>query len=579
MFEFNCLQKEYVCPRGALRAGQNVRFFCRAGDAARVRIVCAPEDGKEATYEMQKEPDGFSITLSFERIGLWFYRFEAILPDGSFRFIGRGDDGSAVVGDWLPRWQFTVYAADFTTPDKYAGGIMYQIFPDRFARVSDERPAAAVKGERTFHRDLRDLPCRYGEGGGTDFYGGSLEGVRRKLPYLRSLGVDILYFNPVFESAENHRYSTSDYLSLDPWLGSEAEFVAFCDEAHKMGFSVLLDGVFSHTGADSVYFNKYGHYGTGGAYRDPRSPYAAWYDFEEYPDGYACWWGFPNLPNVRETDPSYLSFITGKDGVLEHWQRRGADGWRLDVADELPDRFLEALRDRVKTQDPDALIIGEVWENAVRKVSYGARRRFLLGHQCDSVMNYPWRTAIIDLLKDGDTALFAARVREICDDYPAPVLNVLMNLLSSHDRERILTALGAPRVPDAAQPGYRLPRAEYLQARELAMKAAMLQFTLPGIPCIYYGDEIGMQGFKDPWNRAFFAEWEADETLLAFYRSLGALRQKYRTEFTQEIDIRETRGGRLVYTRGSICVCFNADPPGEVLLSSPDGTLMIAKLS
>ncbi|MBQ6947164.1 MAG: glycoside hydrolase family 13 protein, partial [Clostridia bacterium] len=384
MIFFESRNIECKRPFGAVKSGEEITLTFRVRqDVAvkEVRFVLQKDGGSEHPYPMTDKGEGkYELCLSLTEIGLYFYRFEVIRADGSFLFVGRGEKGRAVVGDWLPRWKLTVYHADFDTADKWKGGVMYQIFPDRFARCSDQRPAAVGPGTRYFHTDTADTPYDYTDPtrpGGKDYFGGSIEGVREKLPYLKELGVTVIYFNPVFESGENHRYSTADYMKIDPYFGTEEGFVSFCAAAKEQGIEVILDGVFSHTGADSVYFNKENYYDTLGAYNSPDSPYYSWYQFEKYPDRYAGWWGFQNLPNVNETDPAYLEFITGEQGVLSHWQGKGASGWRLDVADELPDAFLEALRRRVKAEDPDSLIIGEVWEHAVEKHSYGARRRFL----------------------------------------------------------------------------------------------------------------------------------------------------------------------------------------------------------
>ncbi len=588
MVFFESRNEEYKTPFGAVKCGERVTF--RMGVAKEIAVkevhfVLEKDGGAEVVHSMSpKGENRFELELTPKEIGLYFYRFEVVRADGSFLFVGRGEKGKAVVGDWLPRWKLTVYAADFAVADKWKGGVMYQIFPDRFARVSDTRPDGGV-GERYFHSDTAEQPYDYtsdpARPGGKDYYGGSIAGVMEKLPYLQELGVSVIYFNPVFESSENHRYSTGDYRSIDPWFGTEEEFSALCAKAREMGIEILLDGVFSHTGADSIYFNKDGHYGEGGAFHDPDSPYRSWYQFEEYPNRYAGWWGFQNLPNVNETDPAYLEYITGEGGVLAKWQGAGAAGWRLDVADELPDAFLEALRTRVKREDADSLIIGEVWEHAVEKHSYGARRRFLLGRQCDSVMNYPWREAIIQLLKTGKVTAFAEAVQTLWEDYPRPALDSLMNILSTHDTVRILTVLGIGDLPRKLQAQFRLSPEQRALAEQKLRLAALLQFTLPGIPCIYYGDEVGMEGFADPYCRAFF-EWErANGALHDFYVRLGQLRRAYRTDFGGDFRLLMAEGGVLHFARGDgigVVVNFSDESvqvQGEILLStSPEERLL-----
>ncbi len=238
----------------------------------------------------------------------------------------------------------------------------------------------------------------------------------------------------------------------------------------------------------------------------------------------------------------------------------------------------EALRRRVKQSDPEALIIGEVWENAVQKISYGARRRFLLGRQCDSVMNYPWREAIIQLIRTGNVSAFAESVQTLCEDYPPPVLDVLMNVLSTHDSVRIITALGCEQeVPNEEKGTFRLSEAALDTARFRLRLAAVLQFTLPGIPSIYYGDEIGMQGFADPYNRAFYDEAHADGALRAFYGKLGEIRKEHRDDFGKRIEFCQASEGVLHYRRGNVGIwmCFgvpHAAPSQKSLLDVFDSS-------
>ncbi len=583
MVYFESRNIKYKDPFGALRAGEKCTFLVEvdASVAPReVRLVIRQDSGAAVTYPMQPmgETEGrrqFVLQWSADKEDLYFYRFEVIKEDGLFFFVGRGEDAKAVVGDWLAEWSLTVYAADFLAPKDLAGGVMYQIFPDRFARKDDEIPAANVKGTRYFHYDTREAPWGFSDPahpGGKDFFGGSLVALEEKLDYLQSLGCTVLYLNPVFESSENHRYSTADYRNIDPWFGNNEQMCKFLAAAKQKGIRVIFDGVFSHTGDDSIYFNKYRHYAGEGAYNSTESPYYSWYDFRRFPDDYAGWWGFTTLPNVNETDPSYLSFITDpEDGVLSFWQKMGVGGWRLDVADELPDLFLEKLRSTVKSVDADAYIVGEVWENAVEKVSYGARRRFILGKQCDSVMNYPWRAAILALLREKDAAAFAEEILKVCEGYPAPALHTLMNILSTHDTMRIITTLGDLHKPERRTPEAPLSGQDYQDARDKLIIAAALQFMLPGIPCIYYGDEIGMQGTADPYCRGFFRWDDMDEVLLSAYRKLGQIRRQNRQAFCGGTRFICAENGVVAFAREDIEIWVNL---GEDQISLPQGEIL-----
>ena len=361
----------------------------------------------------------------------------------------------------------------------------------------------------------------------SDFFGGDLKGVREKLPYLKKLGVTCLYFNPIFESHSNHRYDTADYSKIDPQLGTEQDFSELCAAAKELGIWVILDGVFSHTGSDSVYFNREGRYPEPGAYQSQETPYSSWYSFRSWPDSYDCWWNFDTLPNVRETDPSYNSYINGEAGIVRKWLRAGASGWRLDVADELPDEFIDRLAETAKAEKPDALVLGEVWEDASNKSAYGVRRRYLLGNQLDSVMNYPFRDAIFGFLLGNDPRHFAEIVENLVENYPAQCLHLLMNHIGTHDTERALTVLGGE--PSGGR-GREWQSAQRLSAeqRELGKRrlklASLIQYLLPGVPCLYYGDEAGMEGYRDPFNRACYPWGREDQELLRWYETLGALR-------------------------------------------------------
>ena len=361
----------------------------------------------------------------------------------------------------------------------------------------------------------------------SDYFGGDLRGITQKLTYLKSMGVGTIYLNPIFEAHSNHRYNTADFLRIDPLLGTEEDLRELCARAKALGIRVILDGVFNHTGADSVYFNKKRRYGNGGAYNDPQSPYRSWYEFTNYPNGYQSWWGFQELPNLNERDPSYGEFICGENGVLRKWLADGISGWRLDVADELPDEFLDRVAACVKGADPDAAVIGEVWEDASTKVAYGIRRRYFLGGQLDSVMNYPFRDAIIAYVRHGDCNRLYSTLLSILEHYPKPVLDVLMNSLSTHDIERAITALAGEPISggrDWQAHNNTLSPEKYALGKKLFMLASVIQYMLPGVPCLYYGDEAGLYGYKDPFNRTCYPWGREDPELIQFFRTLGAIR-------------------------------------------------------
>lgn len=563
-------------PFGAVKAGQPVRFCVRCGrNDADVRIIVRNDT---STFEQRvtllpAETDGAGLTayrgtVTLVSADLYFYRFEIRLQE-TLLFCGRS--GSRLQsGDWLPEWQLTVYSADFSTPDWVKGGVMYQIFPDRFAK-SDAFTPLPAPGERIRRADWGGVPqsaLDTPDYAARDFFGGCLKGIIEHLDRLEVLGVTLLYLNPIFEGPENHRYGTGDYLRIDPWLGNDADFTALCTACESRGIRVMLDGVFSHTGADSRYFNRFGHYPELGAFQSKDSPYYPWYRFTEWPDSYACWWNFPNLPEVEEENSDYARFITGEKGVLAHWQTKGCKGWRLDVADELPDGFLDQIRAAVKAQDPDALLLGEVWEDASNKISQGLRRRYLLGRQLDSVMNYPFRSAIVDFALSGDSARFKEQILSVLEHYPQPALDAAMNMLSTHDTVRILNALGVTHpVEDAQKAGYALSEEEYESGKRRLKAAAFLQFTLPGIPSIYYGDEAGLTGFEDPFNRGCYPWGREDGDLLAYFKALSAFRKSRRDDFSAGFALLQEDAGLFAFCRGNtLCAVHFGKQPRRMAL-------------
>lgn len=462
--------------------------------------------------------------------GLYWYHFELDTPWGrSFvRNVGRG------VGDFAPDasdFQQTVYDKNFKTPDWLKGGIIYQIFPDRFYSSGTEkhgvRPSRVMRrwGDEPFWREEQMNGIW-----NNDYFGGDLKGVEEKLLYLANLGVTCIYLNPIFEANSNHRYDTADYEKIDPLLGTEDDLKSLCKTAREQyGISIILDGVFSHTGCDSKYFNIYSNYDDVGAYNSKESHYYPWYKFINWPDEYHSWWGIKLLPEVIEETPQYREYICGKNGILRKWLKCGISGWRLDVADELPDVFLDDLRRAVKDENSNAVIIGEVWEDATTKLAYGERRRYLLGEQLDSVMNYPFADAVLNFVKFANADAFIDSVMSIIEKYPPQVTNVLMNHIGTHDTERAITRLAGENCEGYGRHWQhehnKLSDYDYYRGVSMMKIASLIQYTLPGVPSLYYGDEIGMQGMKDPFNRACMDWYEPNTELHRWYKRLGEIRR------------------------------------------------------
>lgn len=508
---------------GGVRQNESftIRIFGKSDEPC---IFVLQRDGCEAqSLHMQNISGGWELQLSFAEPGLYFYWFRL-----GGRRAALGEDRNAEFSDSASAYQILVYRECFATPAWFKGGIMYQIFPDRFFKSGE---TLAEKG-KWLHKDWHETPeFRPNEKGkilNNDFFGGNFRGILKKLDYLQSLHVTVIYLNPIFRAFSNHRYDTGDYMQLDPMLGSEEDFSALVSECGKRGIRLILDGVFNHTGDDSRYFNKYGTYDEIGAYQSKDSKYYSWYNFRHFPDKYDSWWGIDVLPAVNENCPSYIDFITGENGVLRRWMKYPLGGFRLDVADELPDEFIAKIRSAVKSANGDAVVIGEVWEDASNKIAYSTRRKYFQGEELDSVMNYPLKDAIINFVVSGNTSLLRRTVGMLLDHYPKCVLDSLMNILGTHDTVRVLTALGGVCAYNKEEMAVlKLSAEQRAVATERLKIAAILLYTFFGVPCIYYGDEIGMEGYSDPFCRKPFAWDLIDEDILSHYRWLGELRSRY----------------------------------------------------
>lgn len=531
---------DYRTPFGAVPTGTTVTLRLSVTETS-----TAPEvflrlfDGEEETFiPMYAEAKGTQLYAAELAVGetprLLWYDF-MVKSGGETRYYCNSKDSLGGIGQTTEApaansYQITVYHKDYRTPAWFRDRIMYQIFPDRFYGEHSEGEIYQKRPEYAIHNDWYEpLAChRHPVEDGPacdDFYGGNLKGIQAKLPYLKSLGVGVLYLNPIFDAYSNHKYDTADYKTIDPMFGTEADFSALCAEAEKLGIRIILDGVFSHTGADSIYFNKYGNYGENqGAYRDGNSPYHSWYQFTGFPN-YQSWWGCSNLPNVNEMEPSYLDYILrDEDAVVKKWLKKGASGWRLDVADELPDAFIQILRIEVKKTNPEAVIIGEVWEDASNKTAYSVQREYLLGHELDSVMNYPFKDQVLAFLMNWtDAGEMNRRILSQIENYPAQTLYALMNILGTHDTMRVKSLLGGMHEDCGTN---RLTSGKEELATARLKLGAFLQMTFYGVPCIYYGDEVGMEGGKDPYNRGTYPWRHVDSELREWYRTLGQLRNQ-----------------------------------------------------
>lgn len=521
---------------GAVECSTEIRFrlLIRCDTSVNAWMVVNHKKYKMSLESLTKDLSVFNISIkTLEKPGLMFYHFMISTPYHTVYYGNEADmlQGEGKKYDKKPLdYQITVYDT-FTTPDWIKGRIIYQIFPDRFYY---ETIKTSPYWERYFHKDWYEDPyieedfksctmeC-------SDFFGGNLQGITKKLDYIKSLGVGAIYLNPIHRAYSNHRYDVADYMSVDDTLGTIEDLADLCAQALKMDIYIIMDMVFSHTGSDSIYFNKNKTFGPSGAYNDKQSKYRDWYTFKEpndknnkEKDEYEAWWGIETLPNVIETNPSFMEHVFAS---IEQWMNLGVKGFRLDVADELPDEFIKALRSKIKSIDEQTLLLGEVWEDASNKKSYGVQREFILGHELDSVMNYPYRSALIEYtLSKIDAKTFCRKIESIRENYPKQVYDCLMNMLGTHDVSRILSVLGGKgsieELPRALHRGIFLTDEEYAIAFKRLEFILPLLSILPGVPSIYSGDEAGLQGFKDPFNRRTYPWDREDKKIFKLYKAI-----------------------------------------------------------
>ncbi len=519
--------------------------------------------------------DFFSTTLELKELckgensGLFYYDFIFFRGDHCLFSTTENNLDIKLQANEGTKFRLLVYKEDFETPEWFKGSTMYHIFVDRFFKGSFN---AKCREDAEIDPDWDSGVPQYAEYPGAFvrnnvFFGGNLIGIKEKLPYLASLGINVIYLSPIFKAYSNHKYDTGDYMQVDEMFGGDEALNALISESKKYGIRIILDGVFNHTGDDSKYFNKYGKYDSLGAYQSSRSPYHKWYFFGKDKDDYLSWWGIPILPKLNLGNEDCRRYLAeGESSVIGKYVKMGIGGIRLDVADELCDSFLDTLRKTAKELSADeAVIIGEVWENAADKIAYGNRRRYLQGAQLDSVMNYPFRKAAIEYLLYGNSTLLSNTLTELYASYPKCVSDSLMNILGTHDTERILTVLGGENkydLPNKELAGIKMSKEAREKAIKLLKLGSVLQYTVYGVPSVFYGDEAGLEGYRDPFCRMPFP-WGSEElTLTDHYKKLGRIRRENAVLSTGTFRISKADGAYIQYERclnkNKLTVAINA---------------------
>lgn len=541
-FKHDSWDKFYKNPFGAAEIGQEVTFRVRSNETVNIKLHTKYRD-KDTYYDMiqsSEDPEVYEVTIKMPtNPGLLWYDFHFDAFNSHYVYGAPPDNmgGEGQVNLFSNNsYQITVYNPQRKIPDWYKEGVMYQIFPDRFYHGEREDFTPVYPKNTVLHTSWTDSPHYFRRPDGSieywDFFGGNLLGIIEKLDYLKDLGISIIYLNPIFEASSNHKYDTADYLKISPEFGNDEIFEELCREAEKRGIKIILDGVFNHTGDDSKYFNRYGTYDELGAFQSKNSPYYNWYNFVDYPYSYDSWWGILSMPSLDKNNFNYQHFVfAGDDSVIRHWIKKGASGWRLDVADELTDDFIVGIKDALLTENPDAVLIGEVWEDASNKVSYGKLRDYFLGKELDSVMNYPFRNAMINYFNENQSSGQSMReLVSLYEHYPRENFMSNMNLIGSHDRRRILTALANPENTDylseKQKEEFTLSEEDLFKAKEKLKQLVLVQMTFPGVPVVYYGDETGTVGLEDPFNRSTL-DWDnIDEELHSWYKDMIKLRNE-----------------------------------------------------
>lgn len=478
-------------------------------------------------WRSDKLYDWFEVTLKcpFTRIA---YHFE--LDDGSETCHYAGDcfekDPSMIQRSEHFQLPYNHRADRLSVPDWTENAVVYNIFPDSFA--DGRRSLSGRAGEADFQGE----PC-------LSRLGGTLNGVRENLDYMRDAGFNCLYLNPIFAASSYHKYDTLDYFRIDPTRGTEDDFRALVKEAHRLGLRVLIDGVFNHIGWRHPFFQDV-------LKRGKASPYWSWfYDLPEqprYPDAgempeYACFSYVPQMPKTDTSCPEMRDYFCK---VGAYWVREfDVDGWRLDVANEMDDGFLRAFREAVKREKPDALVIGEVWENAAHFVNHG---------MMDGAMNYDFRRFCRQFFAEGsiDAAEFDLRLSSLLTRYPRQMLSAQLNLLDSHDVSRFLTLCGGDRA-----------RME---------QAVLFQMAFPGMPCVFYGDEKGLEGASENEYRRPM-DFGRPNGLEEAYRRMIALRKEHPALRHGDFQTVLAQGALFLCRRSaaeeSLLLCWNAG--GEAL--------------
>lgn len=524
------------------------------------RLVCFLDGENSPAFSQEGEWHNTSLSLEEYKfkfsecgVGLYFFKIELDTPFGRIFAYPDKSEVRFTSSEACPLFQMSVSDFKYSAPSELYGGVIYHIFVDRFRRGGD----VPINDGARLIEEWGDVIPEYPEYRGAPlknntFYGGTLWGVIDKLDYIASLGTTAIYLSPIFSSVSNHKYDTADYMSVDEMLGGDRALKELIAKAREYGIGIILDGVFNHTGADSIYFNRYGRFSSLGAYQSSGSPYYEWYDFQSHPDKYTSWWGIEILPRINPDIKSCRDYFVGEGGVVDKYSSMGILGFRLDVVDELSDSFVKDIKARLNSNNNSSVLYGEVWEDASNKIAYGRRRSYYLGEELDGVMNYPLREGIIDYILNKKTEKLRYALSDIINNSPTRISNLQMNLLGTHDTERILTVLGG-EASEGRSNSYLAEKKLSVDERACALvklkSAYTVLATLPGIPTIFYGDEAGLEGYHDPFNRMPYPWGKENKALIEHYRLIGRIRKDNSLYKTGAFKLLYLSSELLIFTR------------------------------
>ena len=540
-------------PIGPVKKNQNINF--------KIKVKCDTNVNKVVLvlrYEKDNYTQFLECNLSYYDInyfvyecnvklknsGLYWYHFEVDTDEGML-YVNKSNRYVASLNS-NEEFPLTVIKKERDISSLYKGGIIYHIFVDRFNKVGRvnlrdgfvyRNDWGGVITKNTSDRTLLNY----------EVFGGNLKGVIEKLDYLEEIGVNIIYLSPIFMAPSNHKYDTSNYEKIDPMYGNEKILQDLIDEAKKRKIGIVLDGVFNHIGSDSIYFNKENHFDVIGAYNSKDSKYYDWFNFNNWPDDYASWWGIKTLPSVNQANKDLQDYISK---IISKYMKMGLLGFRLDVVDEIHHELLTKICSSIYNEKKDALIIGEVWEDASTKIAYSNRRGYFLGEELNSVMNYPLKDALISYVYDNDCDKIFYVYQMIENNYPEFVKHNLMNLIGSHDTRRILSILKE--------------KDNYIDKLKII---SGLQYTFYGIPSVFYGDEVGIQEDAPDFSRKCYPWGKENKDILDWYKTLAKIR-KHKVFKEGKLEFIKSCDGVIAYKRVShkeeILIISNVSDEGYI---------------